>query len=173
MNNGGPGVLVGPDARNVTIRGNRINTNLGVGIDLVPAGGPPNGDGSTPNDGGAAGGNDLVFLRPGERRAFRRRDGRGGLADRARGEPTASSSWTSTRCPRVRHRRLRRGRRPIGSIALPASGPPHPFAAMAWMVSVGSFVTATATTGSGRVTRRSSRVRPGGRAPAPRPPTCP
>ena len=64
MNNGGPGVLVDPSARWVSIRNNRIDNNLGVGIDLVANGGAANGDGSTPNGAGGpgTGGNDLQSM---------------------------------------------------------------------------------------------------------------
>ena len=57
-------MLVDPSARSVSIRDNRIDSNLGVGIDLVANGGTVNGDGSTPNGAGGpgAGGNDLQSM---------------------------------------------------------------------------------------------------------------
>lgn len=62
MNNGGPGVLVDPSARSVSIRDNHIDSNVGVGIDLVANGGASGGDGSTPNGTGGPGGNDLQSM---------------------------------------------------------------------------------------------------------------
>ena len=158
MNNGGPGVLVGADARNVTIRGNRINTNLGVGIDLVPTGGPSNGDGSTPNvaSGPGAGGNDLLFF-PELASA-----GPSGEGTTVAGSLTVPSSadgefvvdfYSVSRCDNAPPPGgFGEGAMPIGSIAMPAASGPTtvPFTADGLgMVSVGSFVTATATDGFG------------------------
>ena len=155
MNNGGPGVLVGADARNVTIRGNRINTNLGVGIDLVPAGGPSNGDGSTPN-GPGAGGNDLLFF---PELASASPSGGGTTVAGSLTVPTAADGefvvdfYSVSRCDNAPPPGgFGEGAVPIGSIEMPAASVPTtvPFTADGLgMVSVGSFVTATATDGFG------------------------
>ena len=158
MNNGGPGVLVGADARDVTIRGNLINTNAGVGIDLVPAGGPPNGDGHTPNmtSGPGSGGNDLVFF-PDLASAAPSSGGTtvaGSLTVPAAADGEFVVDFYSvSRCDNAPSPGgFGEGAAPIGSIALPAASGPTaiPFTADGLgMVSVGSFVTATATDGFG------------------------
>ena len=152
MNNGGPGVLVDPDARGVSIRGNRINANGGVGIDLVAAGGASNGDGVTPNGGGTAGGNDLQPT-PGMTSASS--NGSSATVTGSLDVPAASAGefvvdfYSVSRCDAGG---AGEGARPMGSLALPASGQPGtvPFVATGLMnVSVGNFVTATATSGFG------------------------
>ena len=154
MNNGGPGVLVGADARDVTIRGNLINTNAGVGIDLVPAGGPAGGDGSTPNaaSGPGAGGNDLVFFPD---LASAAPSGGGTSVTGSLTVPAAADGefvvdfYSVSRCDNAPSPGgFGEGAMPIGSIALPAASGPTaiPFTADGLgKVSVGSFVTATAT----------------------------
>jgi uncharacterized repeat protein (TIGR01451 family) len=156
MNNGGPGVLVDPAARSVSIRGNRIDSNTGVGIDLVAIGGSPDGDGATPNGGGSAGGNDLQPT-PGMTSATTN-----GAATTVMGSldvPAAGAGelvvdfYSVSRCDdSPTPGGFGEGARPIGSLALPASGQAGivPFAATGLTnVSAGNFVTATATSGFG------------------------
>ena len=149
MNNGGPGVLVDPGARLVSIRNNRINVNAGVGIDLVAAGGAANGDGVTPNGGGANGGNDLQS-KPGMTSAASNGSATtvaGSLTVPAAGEFVVDF-FSVSRCDTGG---AGEGARPMGSLALPASGQPGtvPFVTSVMNVSVGNFVTATATSGFG------------------------
>ena len=156
MNNGGPGVLVDPEARLVSIRGNRINLNAGVGIDLVATGGSPNGDGATPNGGGTAGGNDLQPT-PGMTSASA--NGSATTVTGSLNVPAAGAGefvvdfFSVSRCDDTpKPGGFGEGARPMGSIALPASGQAGtvPFVATGLMnVSVGNFVTATATSGFG------------------------
>jgi uncharacterized repeat protein (TIGR01451 family) len=152
MNNGGAGVLVDPGARLVSIRNNRINVNGGVGIDLVAVGGSSNGDGATPNGGGTNGGNDLQPT-PGMTSAAS--NGSGTTVSGSLTVPIAGDGefvvdfFTVSRCDTGG---FGEGARPIGSIALPASSQPGvvPFVASSLMnANVGTFVTATATGGSG------------------------
>ena len=131
---------------------------LGVGIDLVPAGGPPNGDGSTPNvaSGPGAGGNDLVFFPD---LASAGPSGGGTTVAGSLTVPAAADGefvvdfYSVSRCDNAPSPGgFGEGAVPIGSIALPAASGPTaiPFTADGLgMVSVGSFVTATATDGFG------------------------
>jgi hypothetical protein len=152
MNNGGPGVLVDPDARLVAIRNNRIDLNGGIGIDLVAAGGAADGDGVTPNGGGTAGGNDLQPT-PGMTSASA--NGSATVVMGSLNVPAAGAGefvvdfFSVSRCDAAGSGE---GARPIGSLALPASplAGTVPFVAADLMnVSVGNFVTATATSGFG------------------------
>lgn len=158
MYNAGAGVLVDPGARLVSIRGNRINTNLGVGIDLVATGGPVDGDGTTPNttSGPGTGGNDLLFT-PGLLSAVS-----------SAGTTTVSGSLTVPSAPagelvveffsvancdnEPSPGGFGEGAKPIGSVAVPTGPGPAtvPFTAGGLSdVNVGNFVTATATDGAG------------------------
>ena len=157
MFNGGAGVLVGAGARSVSIRGNRIDFNLGVGIDLVATGGGANGDGATPNGttGPGTGGNDLrhtpvptsallsgnVTTVTGSLTVPSAQDGEFVL------EFFAVPDCDTEPAPGG----FGEGARPIGSIALPASPGPAavPFVAGLGRVNVGQSVTATATDGFG------------------------
>jgi uncharacterized repeat protein (TIGR01451 family) len=152
MNNGGAGVLVDPGARSVSVRANRINVNGGAGIDLVAAGGPPNGDGPTPNGGSTAGGNDLqptpVMTSAAANGVSTTVSGSLAVPASADGEFVVEF-FSVSRCDTGG---FGEGARPIGSFAVPASSQPGivPFATSGLTnVNVGSFVTATATAGSG------------------------
>jgi uncharacterized repeat protein (TIGR01451 family) len=160
MNNGGPGILVDPSARLVSIRNNRIDNNVGVGIDLIANGGAANGDGSSPNGAGGpgAGGNDLQPMPVLS------------AASSASGVTTVSGSlsvpsavagqfviefFTQNECDKEPSPGgFGEGARPIGSVSLSASSSPGPstipFTANGLgNANTGAVVTATATDGFG------------------------
>ena len=160
MNNGGPGVLVDPSARSVSIRNNRIDSNLGVGIDLVANGGAAGGDGSTPNGGASpgAGGNDLQSMP--QLSAASSASG----ATRVTGSLSVPSAvagqfvvefFAQDACDtRPAPGGFGEGARPIGSASLAGASTPGP-STIAFTTNgldnanVGSFITATATDGFG------------------------
>jgi uncharacterized repeat protein (TIGR01451 family) len=158
MHNGGPGVLVDPGARLVSIRGNRIDTNLGVGIDLVSAGGPADGDGPTPNvtSGPGTGGNDLRFT-PALSSALSSAGSTNvaGLltVPSAGGGDLVIEFYSVATCDKdPAPGGFGEGAKPIGSIVLPAPAAPAavPFVANGLGdVKVGDFVTSTVTDASG------------------------
>ncbi|MGZ5295438.1 MAG: right-handed parallel beta-helix repeat-containing protein [Actinomycetota bacterium] len=160
MNNGGPGVLVDPGARSVSIRGNLINANLGVGIDLVPTGGPANGDGPTPNvkSGPGTGGNDLRFtpdlLSAVSSAGTTTVTGSLTVPSAEAGELVVELFSVASCDDEPSPGGFGEGARPIGSIPLPAAAQPGPvtvpFVASGLLdEDVGNFITATATDGFG------------------------
>ena len=160
MNNGGPGVLVDPSARSVSIRNNRIDNNVGVGIDLVANGGAPNGDGSTPNGSGGpgTGGNDLqptpVLSTASSASGVSRVTGALSVPSAVAGQFVVEF-FTQNACDtRPAPGGFGEGARPIGSVSLSASSTPGPStvpftASGLGNANVGAVITATATDGFG------------------------
>jgi uncharacterized repeat protein (TIGR01451 family) len=160
MNNGGPGVLVDPSARSVSIRDDRIDNNVGVGIDLVANGGAAGGDGSTPNGAGGpgAGGNDLqsmpVLTAASSASGMSRVTGSLSVPSAVAGQFVVEFFTQNSCDTRPAPGGFGEGARPIGSVSLAAASTPGPstisFTANGLgNANVGDVITATATDGFG------------------------